>query len=92
MIPSVPQKMILPQPAWIDRPKPEVKAQAPLDIHDKTDLIGRIRLLLNLLPLIVQTDSSRVLALSFNTTMACHRSMAWNPALISPITDRSQAH
>jgi hypothetical protein len=48
---------------WIDRPKPEVKAQAPLDIHDKTDLIGRIRLLLNLVPLIVQTDSSRVISI-----------------------------
>ena len=49
--------------AWIDRPKPEVEAQAPLNIHDKTDLIGRIRLLLNLVPLIVQTDSSRVISI-----------------------------
>jgi len=49
--------------AWIDRPKPQVEAQAPLDIFDQTDLIGRIRLLLNLVPLIVQTDSSRVISI-----------------------------
>ena len=49
--------------AWIDRPKPEVKAQAPLDIHDKTELSGRIRLLFNLVPFIVQTDSSRLVSI-----------------------------
>ena len=49
--------------AWIDRPKPQVEAQAPLDIFDQTDLIGRIRLLLNLGPRIVQTDSSRVISI-----------------------------
>ena len=49
--------------AWIDRPKPQVEAKAPHDIFDQTDLIGRIRLLLNLVPLIVQTDSSRVISI-----------------------------
>jgi len=49
--------------AWIDRPKPQVETKAPQDIFDQTDLIGRIRLLLNLVPLIVQTDSSRVISI-----------------------------
>ena len=49
--------------AWLGRPKPEVKAPQPKDIYDKTDLIGRIKLLLNLVPLIVQTDSSRVISI-----------------------------
>jgi hypothetical protein len=48
---------------WLGRPKPNMKVQAPLDIHDKTDLVGRIRLLFNLVPLIVQTDSSRVISI-----------------------------
>jgi len=48
--------------AWIDRPKPKVTAVQPIDIPDKTDLIGRTRLLLGLVPLIVQTDSSRVVS------------------------------
>jgi len=48
--------------AWMDRPKPKVDAEQPQDIYDKTDMIGRIRLLMNLVPLIVQTDSSRVIS------------------------------
>lgn len=48
--------------AWMDRPKPKVDAEPPQDIYDKTDMIGRIRLLMDLVPLIVQTDSSRVIS------------------------------
>lgn len=48
--------------AWMDRPKPKVDAKQPQDIYDKTDMIGRIRLLMDLVPLIVQTDSSRVIS------------------------------
>ena len=49
--------------AWTDRPKPEVGRESPVDIPDNTDLIGRIELMLNLVPLILQTDSSRVVSL-----------------------------
>ena len=49
--------------AWTDRPKPEVGRESPVDIPDNTDLIGRIELMLNLIPLILQTDSSRVVSL-----------------------------
>jgi hypothetical protein len=48
--------------AWLDRPKPKVDAQQPQDITDSADLIGRTRSLLNLIPLILQTDSTRVVA------------------------------
>lgn len=47
---------------WMDRPKPKVAAEKPKDINDNADLIGRARLLLDLVPLIVQTDSSRVVS------------------------------
>jgi hypothetical protein len=47
--------------AWLDRPKPRVKEEPPKDISDSADLIGRTRSLLNLIPLILQTDSSRVI-------------------------------
>ena len=47
---------------WMDRPKPRVDATQPKDIADHADLIGRARLLLDLVPLIVQTDSSRVVS------------------------------
>jgi hypothetical protein len=48
--------------AWMDRPKSKVDANQPQDIYNKTDMIGRIRLLMDLVPLIVQTDSSRVIS------------------------------
>ena len=46
--------------AWLDRPKPQVDEKLPEDIADSADMIGRIRAILNLIPLILQTDSSRV--------------------------------
>jgi hypothetical protein len=56
--------------AWMDRPKPKVAAKQPQDIFDKTDMIGRIRLLMDLVPLIVQTDSSRVISLVIQDHLA----------------------
>ncbi|MEM7478523.1 MAG: DUF1552 domain-containing protein [Planctomycetota bacterium] len=48
---------------WMDRPKPVVDAKPPQDIQDGRDLIGRIALFVDLIPLILQTDSSRVVTL-----------------------------
>ena len=48
---------------WLDRRKPKVDATQPQDIRDNADIIGRARLLVDLLPLIIQTDSSRVISL-----------------------------
>ena len=56
--------------AWMDRPKPKVDTEQPQDIFDKTDMIGRIRLLMNLVPLIVQTDSSRVISVVIQDHLA----------------------
>jgi len=49
--------------AWFDRPKPTVDAKAPKDILDKADIVGRIELLFKLVPLILQTDSTRVISI-----------------------------
>jgi hypothetical protein len=46
--------------AWLDRPKPRVEEKPPKDVTDSADLIGRTRSLMNLIPLILQTDSSRI--------------------------------
>ena len=48
--------------AWTRRPKPVVDADPPEDIPDNTDIIGRVRLLFDLIPLILATDSSRVVS------------------------------
>ncbi len=48
---------------WLDKPKPTVDAEQPQDIPSVQELIGRIELLVDLVPLIVQTDSSRVISI-----------------------------
>ena len=49
--------------AWLDRPKPAVDEEPPADLPDPADLIGRIRLMFRMIPLILETDSSRVVSL-----------------------------
>ena len=51
---------------WIDKPKPKVDAEKPDDIKQSSDVIGQTNLLFDLLPLIVQTDSSRVITILIN--------------------------
>jgi hypothetical protein len=46
---------------WMDKPKPSVDVEPPVDISDPSDLIGRTQLLMDLVPLVSQTDSSRVI-------------------------------
>ena len=47
---------------WLDKPKPNVAEEQPTDLPDKRNFIGRTRLLFNLIPLILETDSSRVIS------------------------------
>ena len=49
--------------AWQQRPKPAVDAEQPEDIPNPADLIGRIKAMFSLMPLILETDSSRVISL-----------------------------
>ena len=48
--------------AWMDRPKPQVAEAPPADLADPSELVGRTQLLMNLIPLILQTDSSRIVS------------------------------
>lgn len=48
---------------WALKPKPAVEAQAPKDITDNADSIGRMRLLFDLVPLALQTDSTRLITI-----------------------------
>jgi len=48
---------------WMDKPKPSVTAVPPVDSSDSADILGRIDLWLELMPLILATDSSRVISL-----------------------------
>ena len=49
--------------AWQQREKPAVDAEQPTDLPNPADLIGRIKLMFNLIPLILETDSSRVVSM-----------------------------
>ena len=48
---------------WMEKPKPVVDAERPSDIPSRADLIGRTQLLIDLVPLMVQTDSTRVVSI-----------------------------
>jgi hypothetical protein len=45
---------------WSKTPKPKVDAKPPVDIADQADVLGRTRLLFDLLHLALQTDSTRL--------------------------------
>jgi hypothetical protein len=55
------EKDLLQAGAWQERPKPTVDQQPAKDVSDKRDIIERIRLMFDLIPLILQTDSTRVI-------------------------------
>jgi hypothetical protein len=44
---------------WATRPKPQVDAEAPKDIADRNDAIGKQRLMYDMIVLALQTDSTR---------------------------------
>ena len=48
---------------WLDRPKPVVRDEQPDDVSDQADLIGRTQALFSMIPLILRSDSSRVISL-----------------------------
>ncbi|RBP47538.1 uncharacterized protein DUF1552 [Roseimicrobium gellanilyticum] len=48
---------------WVQKPKPKVDATAPQDITNEADTIGRMTLLFELIPLALQTDSTRLITI-----------------------------
>ena len=57
------EKNIAAVQGWREKPKPKVAATQPQDIPDSRALIGQTNLLVDLIPLIIQTDSSRVISI-----------------------------
>lgn len=52
---------LLKQESWEHRPKPKVDAKPPQDINDRTDIIGKARLMYDMMYLALQTDSTRLI-------------------------------
>ena len=48
---------------WVQKPKPKIDATKPQDIESQADIIGRLQLLFELVPLALQTDSTRLVTI-----------------------------
>jgi len=66
---------------WAKKPKPKVDAKPPQNITNSADLVGRTRLLFDLVHLAVQTDSTRLITILLLGT-----------SLVPPIPGVSQGH
>ena len=53
---------------WAYKPKPKVEVAPPVDIQNNADLIGRTRLMYDLMHLALQTDSTRLITLQLQGT------------------------
>lgn len=51
---------------WAQKPKPKVDAKPPTDIQSRTDAIGKMKLMHDLVVLALQTDSTRTVTLRLN--------------------------
>jgi hypothetical protein len=51
---------------WAQKPKPKVDAAPPTDIQSRTDAIGKMKLMQDLVVLALQTDSTRTVTLRLN--------------------------
>lgn len=51
---------------WVQKPKPKVDAKPPTDIQRRTDAIGKMKLMQDLIVLVLQTDSTRTITLRLN--------------------------
>ncbi len=62
---EVEQRMVKAQD-WTKRPKPKVDAKAPVDIASSVEVPARVRLMIDLMHLALQTDSTRFITFSLN--------------------------
>ena len=62
---QVEQKMLKAQD-WSRRPKPTVDAKQPVDINSHVEVVARVRLMIDLMHLALQTDSTRFITFALN--------------------------
>jgi hypothetical protein len=66
---------------WSQQPKPKVEAKQPQNIANSADLVGRARLMFDLIHLAIQTDSTRLITL-----------MLLGTSLVPPVPGVSLGH
>ncbi len=62
---QVEQKMLKAQD-WARRPKPQVDVKSPVDINNYVEVVARVRLMIDLMHLALQTDSTRFITFALN--------------------------
>ena len=62
---QVEQKMLKGQD-WARRPKPHVDAKPPTDVNNHVEVVARVRLMIDLMHLALQTDSTRFITFALN--------------------------
>ncbi len=62
---EVEQRLVKAQ-EWARRPKPEVSSKPPIDIANAVDVPARVRLMIDLMHLAIQTDSTRFITFALN--------------------------
>ncbi len=67
---EVEQRMIKAQD-WARRPKPKVDAKPPIDVAAAVDVPARVRLMIDLMQIALQTDSTRFITLSSSPMARC---------------------
>ncbi len=58
------EKQVQSDEGWAARPKPTIDAKPPKDSNERGDIVGRSRLMFNIIKLALQTDSTRVVSLA----------------------------
>ena len=58
------EKQVQSDEEWAARPKPVIEATKPTDSDERGDIVGRSRLMFNIIKLALQTDSTRVISLA----------------------------
>jgi len=62
------EKSLAAAEGWIDRPKPIVSVKAPAETADHNDLVFNSKVMLDLVRLALETDSTRIATVAFSTT------------------------
>jgi hypothetical protein len=58
------EKQVQSDEEWVARPKPAIDAKPPTDADERGDIVGRSKLMFNIIKLALQTDSTRVISLA----------------------------
>ncbi|MEA3207968.1 MAG: hypothetical protein QOE70_1025 [Chthoniobacter sp.] len=84
------EKSLAATEGWVDRPKPKVSAEQPKEIEDRDDLAFNSRVMLDLVRLALETDSTRIVTVCFNTGSLTAKKIPGVKSPTHPLTHHGQ--